>query len=74
MKITIESTSKIVQLNNVFARVWTGQTDSGIEVVCFVTRIAVSKLETRTKEFETELKEQKAPTEEIQAIPLRLII
>jgi hypothetical protein len=47
MKVTIESTSKIVELNGVPARVWEGTTDSGIKVHCFVTRIAIDKDETR---------------------------
>ena len=44
MKIRIESTSKIVTLvvggKDVPARVWQGETDGGIPVQCFITRIA----------------------------------
>ena len=49
MKITIESTEKIVWLDlretahskvEVPARVWEGITESGIPVHCFITRIA----------------------------------
>lgn len=32
MKLTVESTSKIVELNGVLARVWEGQTESGIKI------------------------------------------
>lgn len=42
MKITIESTSKIVHLNGIPARVWEGQTESGVLIHCYVTRVAVS--------------------------------
>lgn len=43
MKITVESTDQLVELVNghaaMPARVWEGQTESGIPVVCFITRI-----------------------------------
>jgi hypothetical protein len=43
MKITIESTEKTVLLQTdtgeVPARMWQGETESGIPVFCFVTRI-----------------------------------
>jgi len=80
MKIIIESTSKIVILkpdslsDGVPARVWEGKTDSGIKVHCFVTRIAIDKDEPNTEQFEKELKEQKVPSPEIDAIPGRLIL
>ena len=73
MKIEIESTTKIVTLNNIPARIWVGKTESGIPVHCFVTRIAVRK-DADASEFERELQEHKAPTAEIEAIPLRMIL
>ncbi len=74
MKITIESTSKIIHLNEVPARIWEGHTESGIKVHCYITRIAIDKDEPRTDEFQKELLEQKAPSAEIEAIPLRMLI
>jgi hypothetical protein len=74
MKITIESTNKVVELDGVPARIWEGKTDSGIKVHCFITRIAIDKNEVRTDEFEKELQETRTPTAEIQAIPFRLIL
>jgi hypothetical protein len=74
MKITIESTGRVVELNGVPARIWEGETDSGIKVLCFITRIAIDKDEVRMDEFERELQETRTPTAEIQAIPLRLIL
>lgn len=74
MKITIESTHKIVHLDNVPARIWEGYTESGIKVHCFVTRIAIDKHELRAGEFEKELQEHRAPSPEITAIPLRMIL
>lgn len=40
MKINIESTTKVVNVNGVAARIWEGQTDTGIKVQAFLTRIA----------------------------------
>lgn len=74
MKIIVESTTKIIELNGVPARVWEGQTESGVKIHCFITRVAIDKDEPRSDEFERELKEQKIPSVEIQAIPARLIL
>jgi len=74
MKITIESTTKITELNGVPARVWEGQTESGIKVHCYITRVAIDKDEPRVDEFKNELQEQKVPSAEIEAIPLRMIM
>ena len=74
MKIIIESTTKIVHLNDVPARVWEGQTESGIKVHCYITRIAINEDEPRADEFRNELQEQKVPSVEVEAIPLRMII
>ncbi len=73
MKIEIESTTKIVQVNNVPARIWIGKTESGIPVHCYVTRIAIA-VDGDASEFERELQEHKAPTPEIEVIPLRMIL
>ena len=74
MKITIHSTSKIIQFNGLPARIWEGETESGIKIHCYITRVAIDKTELRTEEFERELQEQKPPSVEVQSIPLRLII
>ena len=73
MKITIESTPKIVHINGVPARVWQGETESGIPVHCFVTRIA-PPADADCTEFDRELKEHAAPRAEVEAYPLRLIL
>ncbi len=76
MKIEIQSTSKIVSVNGVPARIWTGETALGVPVICYVTRIAVplGRPESDYKVFETELQSHEPPSAEVQAIPLRLII
>jgi hypothetical protein len=73
MKITIENTTKIVELNGVPARIWEGHTDTGIPVHCFVTRIGVSR-EANVDAFEIELKEQRAPSAAVESYPLRLVL
>ena len=73
MKIEIESTSKIVELDRVPTRVWEGKTKSGIPVHCFVTRIS-PQTHDNIEQFEKELKEQKAPSPEVAAYPMRLIL
>jgi hypothetical protein len=70
MKVTLESTSQIVQFDGAEARVWEGETDSGIKVTAFVTRVAVDK-DDDTEQFERELKEQRAPT---VYWPLRMVL
>jgi hypothetical protein len=74
MKIIIESTSKIVWLNGIQARIWEGETDSAIKIHCFITRVAIDKDEPRVEQFETELKEQRVPSAEIESYPMRLIL
>jgi hypothetical protein len=77
MKITIESTGKIVNLKSgsgeLPARVWEGKTESGIPVVCFVTRIA-TPANGDLSQFETELQECRTPTPETHAISARMIL
>lgn len=73
MKVNLESTTKIVELNGVPARVWQGITESGIEVHAFITRIALHKDDDAT-EFEKELKECAVPRSDIQSFPARMIL
>lgn len=80
MKITIESTSKIVMLkpdalaDGIPARVWKGETESGIKVHCFITRIACDKNEPRVEEFEQEFIQQREPSPAVEAYSNRLIL
>lgn len=75
MRITIENTDKIVNLETqsgvVPARVWEGQTESGIPLHCYITRVAVA-VEHDFSQFERELIPTKAPSEAVGAIPDRL--
>lgn len=73
MKLTIQSTSKVVQLNGVPARIWEGQTESGIPVHCFVTRVAVRE-ELNREQFEKELTSHEPPSAEVEFYPLRMVL
>ena len=79
MKVTIESTNKIVTLkpgslaDGVPARIWEGVTENGIKVHCFITRVAADK-DADQEEFQKELSEYKPPSPEIEAYPSRLIL
>lgn len=84
MKITIESTWRIITLvvdgKDVPARVWQGETEGGIPVQCFVTRIAPEiaesdpNIEELTAEFERDLQREAKPRPTVEAIPMRMII
>ena len=77
MKVTLHSTTKIVRLvihgQEVPARIWEGETDSGIPCHAYITRIAVAD-GLDTTQFDRELLEQSRPTAAIAAIPARLVI
>lgn len=74
MKLIIESTTLLTEINGVPARIWEGQTDTGISVHCYITRVAV-KNGLDTSQFERELVECRTPSADVSAaIPLRLIL
>lgn len=60
MKITIESTDKIVELNGTPARIWEGSTDSGVPVLVWVNLISPQTHDSEINaQFERELHEVK---------------
>jgi hypothetical protein len=73
MKITIESTTKIVSANGIDCRVWEGISEHGVRVVCLIPRIAVRNGQD-TAQFEAELKECRAPSADAEVYPLRMIL
>ena len=73
MKITIESTTRIVTANGVECRVWEGVTERGVKIQALIPRIAVANGQD-TSQFEAELREHSAPSAEVQAFPLRMIL
>ena len=78
MKLHIEPTTRIVEIDMgdalVPARVWEGQTDNGIPVICLITRVAAVR-DNDLSELEAALVEQRTPTfDGVQAFPNRLIL
>jgi hypothetical protein len=79
MIVRLRSTTKVVMLKQegiageVPARIWEGSTASGVKVHAYITRIAVGENEDQ-RTFARELQECVAPSEEIAAIPLSLIL
>lgn len=71
VKITIESTAKIVQLNGVNRRVWEGKTEPGIQMIAFIPGIVARKGEDVAL-FEAERSQLREPSAEVAAIPARL--
>lgn len=76
MKITVESTEKIVTLNGVPTRVWEGISERGVKIHCFIARVAVAegRPSKEYEQFERDLKEQAKASAEVEAIPMRLIL
>ncbi len=74
MKVQLESTTAIVELNGIKCRVWEGQTASGVKVHALIPRIAAHKDQDLT-EFERELEEQAPPSLEVSHVfPLRMVL
>ena len=78
MKITLHSTSRIVQVENqdgssVPGRLWEGETETGIYVQAVITRIAAPRA-ANLEEFERELRETPAPLDFPNVFPLRMVI
>ena len=77
MNVQLESTTKIVTLVingvDVPARIWEGVTENGVACHAYITRSAVHNKDD-SAEFERDLAEQRPPSAEMQAIPLRMIL
>ena len=62
MKVTIESTETIVEVDGVPARVWTGRSESGIGVEMLVVLAGVDQKDAgRVEEFERDLRQHAPP-------------
>jgi hypothetical protein len=73
MRATIESTTKIVEVDGVQARVWEGVTAAGVRFCAFITRVAVLPNEDASQ-FEAELLAMKTPSAETQSFPPRIVL
>lgn len=84
MRILLESTTKVVELSGVPARIWEGVTESGIPIYAYVTRMPVDEQERRgltvaplayQEQFDRELNEtNRVASPALQAIALRLVL
>lgn len=75
MKLTIEPTDQVLEVNGVPARQWEGYAEDGTPVVCLITRVAVPEsagAEAHAR-FARELQEKPPPSASV-SFPLRLIL
>ena len=73
MRLDIKSTTKVVQLNGLPARIWEGVNEQGIPLHCFITRIAVAD-EMDQALFEASLEKCDAPSVAVAAYPARMVL
>lgn len=72
MKITIHNTSQITSINGVPARIWEGETEGGVPITCFITRVAVRE-DKDSSQLDRELRAETPPTP-TQSWPLSMIL
>lgn len=73
MKVTLESTTRIITVNGIEMRVWEGETANGVKCHAYIPRIACEHT-ADSQEFDRDLLEYAAPSPEIAALPLRMIL
>jgi len=61
MKLELENTDRMVEVNGVPARIWEGRTASGIPVAALIVQIAVHRDQDQSP-FQAELLETKPPS------------
>ena len=81
MKITLEPTTKIVQLmvaggNEVPARIWEGKTANGIGVHAYIVRVWAQEGQPESvyANFAEQMKEARKPSPAVEALALRQIL
>lgn len=71
MKVTLESTSRIVSANGIDCRVWEGITERGVPCFALIPRIAAHD----PSQFAAELREHKPPSDKAtECFPLRMVL
>ena len=74
MKISLESTTRLVDINGVPARIWEGMTDGGVRCYAAITRIAAHN-DDDNSEFERDLREHAPPSSAAEIVfPLKMIL
>ena len=74
MKLILQNTDKIVEVNGIPCRVWEGKTESGIECHAMIALVGVHR-DLDSSQFEAELQEKRPLSAELnRAIPMRMIL
>ena len=76
MKANLQSTNKLVNINDVTARLWEGETETGMKVSAFIVRVAVdqdSELKVKQQLFD-ELQQCVPPSDTWRDLPNQLFI
>lgn len=73
MKVTLESTTKIVTFNGIECRIWEGTTERGLPIHAYIAQVAVDRAED-SSELDRDLRENKPPSEAVSWIPARMIL
>jgi len=74
VKLTIESTTRVISVNGVPARVWEGTSEAGVPVYLAVTRVSVPEGADQS-EFTRELQAHRAPSDAaVLCFPLRMVL
>jgi hypothetical protein len=73
MKITIESTTKVVELNGLQCRVWEGETEYGVKLHAFIPVVAAQEGQDLSQ-FDKDLREQKPPSADLEFYPQRMMV
>jgi hypothetical protein len=73
MKVELTSTTMIVELNGVPARIWEGKTDTGIPVYAFIARICAPSEADQTQ-FRAELRQCLPPSAELRGIAMWMML
>jgi hypothetical protein len=63
MRLTLEMTNELTNIDGVMCRIWTGHSDTGVPVRVYVHRVAIP-LKGTQHPFNIELVEMEPPTEE----------
>lgn len=71
MKIELQSTGQIVELDGVLCRVWEGKTAAGVPLTAFIARVAIERTHDAS-EFARELIESPQP-KPAEAWPTRMV-
>ena len=73
MKVMLQSTTMVIQVNGVPCRIWEGRTDSDIPVQALILRVAIPEGANHAQ-FRAELTECVPPSEGVSAFPLRMVL